>query len=355
MTRSHATHATRADSDDHRPGSHEHSGVHEHVRVTASTDRRWLLASLSVIVLFMIGEVVVGMLSGSLALIADAGHMLTDAAALALAVIASKLAERPARGSYTYGFTRIDAVSAQANGITLLILAAVFTIQAVRHLIQPPSVSGGPVVVVALIGIVVNLVAVLLAGKANRDSLNVRGAVAHVVNDLWAFVATAVAGVVILVTGWERADAVASLVVAGLMVYSGSGLVRAAGRVFLEAAPAGLAPELVGAAMAAVTGVRQVHDLHVWDLGGSTPALSAHVVVGNDYDCHVVSDAVRAELHRGYGIVHATLQADHSHAGVSPAEPGCAVDTHGPEYTAGDSGREAERDSRAGQSVQPTG
>lgn len=309
---------------------HDNSG-HRHFAVSASTDRRWLLAALGVIVAFMIAEVVVGLAVSSLALIADAGHMLTDAAALALAVVASRLAERPARGRYTYGFTRLDAVSAQANGITLALLAVFFTYQAIRRLIHPPEVHGAAVVVVALVGVVVNLVAVYLAGRADRSSLNVRGAIAHVVNDLWAFVATAVAGTVILATGWTRADALASLVVAGLMIYSGTGLIRAAGRVFLEAAPEGLDPQAIGEQMAVVPGVVEVHDLHLWDLGASEPALSAHVVVSPDRDCHQVAGAVR-DLLSLRGIRHATLQSDHPQTGALTVEDCCADSGHGPGY-----------------------
>ncbi|MDQ1736296.1 MAG: cobalt-zinc-cadmium efflux system protein [Pseudonocardiales bacterium] len=318
---------------------HAHGHAHATpVAVTAATDRKWLFASLSVIVAFMSGEVVVGLMSGSLALIADAGHMLTDAAALGLAIAASKIAQRPAKGSYTYGFTRIDAVSAQANGITLLILAAWFCVQAVQRLFSPPDVEGVPVIVVALIGVVVNLVAMALAGRANQASLNVRGALAHVVNDLWAFAATAIAGAIIVATGWARADAVASLVVAALMVYSGFGLIRASGRVFLEAAPVGVDPRSVGADMAAVAGVNEVHDLHVWDLGGSEPALSAHVVVSSEFDCHDVAASVRSVLEQRHHISHATLQADHRRSGQDVAEDPCASAGHGPGYVRLDSG-----------------
>jgi cobalt-zinc-cadmium efflux system protein len=266
-------------------------------------------------------------------LLADAGHMLTDAAALALAIAASKVAQRPARGPYTYGFTRIDAVSAQANGITLLLLAAWFSVQAVRRLFDPPAVHATFVVVVALVGIVVNLLAVLLAGRANQASLNVRGAVSHVVNDLWAFIATAVAGVVMMITGWARADAVASLIVAALMVYSGVGLVRAANRVFLEGAPRGVDPQLIGAEMAAVPGVTEVHDLHVWDLGTAEPALSAHVVVSSDFDCHDVAGSVRELLNSAHHISHATLQADHRHDTTKLADDACPAVGHGPGYS----------------------
>jgi cobalt-zinc-cadmium efflux system protein len=308
-----------------------HGHGHEHQHATASTDRRWLLAALVVIVAFMLAEVTVGLLVGSLALLTDAGHMLTDAAALAMAVVASRLAQRPASGAYTYGFTRIDAMSAQANGITLLLLAIWFTVEAVRRLLHPAATAGGPVLAVAVIGIVVNGVAVLFASRANRDSLNVRGAVAHLINDVWAFVATAIAAIIILLTGWTRADTIASLLVAALMVKAGLGLVKAAGRVFMEAAPTGTDPATVGQAMASVAGVREVHDLHVWDLGAGDAALSAHVVVEESFDCHEVARHVRLILQEQHHIEHATLQADHRHGGRPLVADDCSL-SHGPGY-----------------------
>src|SRR4051812_38612742 len=190
----------------------------------------------------MAGEVVAGLLAHSLSLLADAGHMLTDAAALLVAIIASRLAERPARGAYTYGFARVDALSGQANGITLLLLAVWFTIEGIRRLVHPAQVHGGVVAVVAVIGVVVNLAATWRAAHADRSSLNVRGVLAHLLTDIWAFVATLVAGVIVFATGWERADPIASFVVAALMAWTGASLVRAAGRVFLEAAPQGIDP-----------------------------------------------------------------------------------------------------------------
>jgi cobalt-zinc-cadmium efflux system protein len=316
----------------HPPDPHGHS---RHRHGGANADRRWLSAALAVIVAFLVCEVVVGLAVGSLALLTDAGHMLTDALALAVAVIAAGLAQRPARGAYTYGFTRIDAVSAQANGITLLLLAGWFTVAAVRRLFAPPDVPGGAVLVVALVGIAVNLAAVLLAARADQASLNVRGALAHLVTDLWAFMATAVAGAVMLLTGWTRADALASLVVAALMVRSGIGLVRSAGRVFLEAAPNGTDPDRIGRSMAAVAGVQEVHDLHVWDLGAGEPALSAHLVIETSHDCHEVAYGVRRVLAEQHRISHATLQADHQHADRELIGDDCAAGRHGPGYLGG--------------------
>jgi cobalt-zinc-cadmium efflux system protein len=292
-------------------------------------DRRWLLGALVLIVAFMIGEVVAGLFAHSLALLTDAGHMLTDAAALLLAVITSRVVERPAKGAYTYGFARVDALSAQANGITLLLLAAWFAVAAVRHLADPPASAGGVIAAVAVAGVGVNIVATALAARADRHSLNVRGAVAHLLNDVWAFLATLVAGVVILLSGWTRADAVASLVVALLMTWTGVQLIRAAGRVFLEAAPASLDPMAIGSRLAAFDGVAQVHDLHVWELAAGEAAMSAHVLVDRSRDCHVVGGALRSLLADDYGIGHVTLQVDHSSA---VGHDHCA-DSHGPVHT----------------------
>ncbi len=310
------------------------SGGHSHGPPTAGRDGRWLAAALAVILAFMAAELVVGITARSLALITDAGHMLTDAASLAVALVAARLVRRPAAGAYTYGFTRVDALSAQANGITLVLLACWFTVSAVRRLVGPPATAGGPVLAVALVGVAVNLLAVWLASRADRTGLNVRGAVAHLMSDLWAFLATAVAGGVILLTGWHRADAVAALVVAGLMVYAGIGLIRAAGRIFLEAAPAGTDPSDIGRAMAAVPGVREVHDLHVWDLGAGAAALSAHLVVDDAFDCHQVAHGVRGVLADHHQIGHATLQADHRHTGQPLVADDCA--RHGPGYLSDD-------------------
>jgi cobalt-zinc-cadmium efflux system protein len=304
--------------------THDHSAAGQ---PSSTADRRWLLAAFAVIVAFMIGEVVAALLAHSLVLLSDAGHMVTDAAALLVAVVAARIAQRPARGAYTYGFARVDALSGQANGITLLLLAAWFTFEAVRRLVHPVSVHGGVLAVVALIGSAVNVAATALAMRADRRSLNVRGAVAHLVTDIWAFAATFVAGVVIILSGWTRADAVASLVVAALMAWTGSGLVRAAGRVFLEAAPHGVDPGQLGSELAGVEGVGEVHDLHVWQIGSGESAVSAHVLVQPPYDCHEVSGRLRQMLADRYAIGHVTLQADHEDAASRDGEH-CA-DAHG--------------------------
>jgi cobalt-zinc-cadmium efflux system protein len=296
----------------HDHSSHDH-GSHDHgASVTAESDRRYLTGALALIVCFMAAEVVLGLAAHSLALISDAGHMLTDAASLALALAAMRLAARPAAGRWTFGFKRAEILSAQANGITLLVLVVVFTFEAIRRLVSPPHVSGGLVTITALAGIAINAVAAWLISRANRTSLNVEGAFQHILSDAWAFLATAASGVVVLATGFSRADAIASLVVAGLMARAGYGLVRDSWRIFLEAAPEGLDPGAIGAAMVADPEIAEVHDLHVWTITSGFPALSAHVLVVPGRDCHAVQGRLQELLHREFDIDHATLQIDHA-------------------------------------------
>ena len=222
---------------------HSHSHAHG---VAPDADRRWLRAALVLLTAYMAVEVVIGVVAQSLALISDAAHMLTDAVSIVLALVAMRLAARPARGGFTYGLKRAEILSAQANGITLLLLSVWLAYEAVERLISPPEVTGGLVLVTALAGIVVNLICTWLLSKANRSSLNVEGAYQHILTDLFGFVATAVAGLVVLTTGFARADAIASLVVVALMLRAGTGLVRESGRIFMEAAPAGRRPGRAG-------------------------------------------------------------------------------------------------------------
>lgn len=294
----------------------DHGSAAEHVHgVTVGTDRRWLLAAAALIVSFMAVEVIVGLLAGSLALISDAGHMLTDAAALVLALVAMRVAARPAGGRFTYGFSRAEILSAAANGITLLLLTAWFCYEGVRRLIDPPAVAGATVLATGLAAILVNLGATWLLGRANRSSLNVEGAFAHIVNDLFAAIATSVSGLVVWLTGFARADAIAAFVIAALMARAGWVLVRDSGRIFLEAAPAGVDPDDLGGRLAGLTGVIEVHDLHVWQITSGAPALSAHVLVRPGVDCHTVRDNVEAAIRDGWGIDHLTLQVDHARTG----------------------------------------
>ncbi|HLI60316.1 MAG TPA: cation diffusion facilitator family transporter [Solirubrobacteraceae bacterium] len=308
----HADHAHGGHAPGHVHGGHSQGPARE-------TERGAIRAALALIVGYMIGEVVAGVLAGSLALLSDAAHMLTDAVALGIALVASRLAERPARGAMTYGLGRAEILSAQANGVTLLVLGALIVVDAIRRLVAPPSVDGLPVLVVALTGIVVNLLAagILARGSSAGRSLNLEGSYRHIVTDLYGFIATAIAAGVILATRFDRADAIASLLIAALLLHACYGLLKESGRVFMEAAPAGIDPDEIGRALAGHAGVVEVHDLHVWEVTSGFPALSAHVVVHAGDDCHERRRALQALLRERFGIEHTTLQVDHE-AGEQP-------------------------------------
>ena len=290
---------------------HDHAG-HSH-EISADADRGKLRIALALILGFMAVEVVVGILASSLALLSDAAHMLSDAVALALALLAIRLAKRPSGGSFTFGWQRAGILSAQFNGATLLVLGLLIVFEGIRRIIDPPGVEGGVVLVVALVGIVVNLAATWVLSRANRQSLNVEGAYQHILTDLAAFVFTALAGLVIVLTGFDQADGIASLVIAAIMIHASYGLLRESGRVFLEAAPRGIDPDEIGGVMAAHPGVYEVHDLHLWEVTSGFPAFSAHVTVDEDVDCHAVRLELEHELRDRFDLDHTTLQVDHRH------------------------------------------
>ena len=294
---------------------------HGHAHATPSADTRRLAIALVLILGFMAVEVVAGILASSLALLSDAAHMLTDAGAIALALVAARLAAQPARGGYTFGLKRAEILSAQLNGATLVGLAVVILVEGIRRLVEPPDVEGTAVLVVALAGVVVNLAATGVLAGAERRSLNVEGAFQHVLTDLFAFIATAVAGAVILATGFARADGIAALLVAGLMLRSGWGLLRDSGRVLLEASPRNLDPDEIGRTLAAQDHVVEVHDLHVWEVTSDMPSLSAHVTVGAGCDTQAHRRRLAALLNERFGIEHSTLQVEARHEGPLEIEP----------------------------------
>jgi cobalt-zinc-cadmium efflux system protein len=294
------------------PADHGH---HHHAHVDESTDARRLGLALALIVGLMAVEIVAGIVASSLALLSDAAHMLTDAGALLLALIVVRLVRRPARGNLTFGLRRAEILSAQANGATLLVLGALIVYEGIRRVISPPEPGGWTIVVVALVGIVVNLAAVRLLAGANRESLNVEGAFQHVATDLFAFIATAIAGAVIIATDFDRADGIAALLVAAVMLRSAYGLLRDSGRVLLEAAPEGMSVDEIGTVLASHPHVEEVHDLHVWELAGGFTSLSAHVLVRPGDDCHAIRRELEDLLDERFAIHHTTLQVDHESAG----------------------------------------
>jgi cobalt-zinc-cadmium efflux system protein len=294
----------------HGHAHHHGHGGHSHA-VSADANRRQLAIALGLILGLMVVEVAVGLVADSLALISDAAHMLTDAVAIGLSLWAAWLATRPAKGSLTYGYRRAEILAAQFNGATLLTLAVLIVIEAVRRLYSPPSVEAGLILAVAVVGVGVNLLATWVLAKANRESLNVEGSYQHILTDLYAFIGTGVAAVVILTTGFERADPIASLFVAALMLRAAYGLLKASGRIFLEAAPEGMDVEEIGTALAGHPGVVEVHDLHVWEVTSGFPSLSAHILVEHDADCHGIREQLEQVLDERYHIHHTTLQVEH--------------------------------------------
>jgi len=288
--------------------THDHHG-HSH-GVSADADRGKLAIALGLILGFMAIEVVAGILASSLALLSDAAHMLTDAAAIALALVALRLAARPAHGRYTFGLRRAEILSAQVNGATLLALGLLIAVEGVRRIVSPPDVEGAVVLVVAVAGIGVNLAAERTLAAANRTSMNIEGAYQHILTDLFAFIATAIAGAVVLWTGFREADGIAALVIAATMLWAAGRLLRDSARVLLEAAPAGIVPEEIGRALAAAPHVVEVHDLHVWEVTSGFPSLSAHVIVGPGCDALRHRMDLEVLLRKRFDIEHTTLQVE---------------------------------------------
>jgi cobalt-zinc-cadmium efflux system protein len=293
----------------HAHGHHGHA--HDHA-ATGSEDRRWLGIALAIVLAFMTLEIVAGVLASSLALLSDAAHMVTDAAAIGLAVGAASLASRPPGGRFTFGLGRAEILSAQANGAALLVLAGVLGVEAVTRMVHPHAVQGGFVLAVGLAGAGANVATAWAISKAQRRSLNIEGARAHVLTDLAASLTAAAAGAVIVLTGFDRADPLATLLVSAYMLRSGWALLRESTGVLLEAAPRGVDPQALGRALAAEPGVVEVHDLHVWEVTSGFPALAAHVLVRPGEDCHAVRRRLQDVLDGSFGIEHVTLQVDHA-------------------------------------------
>jgi cobalt-zinc-cadmium efflux system protein len=293
----------------HAHGQH-HGHAHSHAPAP-DADHRWLGIALALILAFMAVEVVAGLLADSLALLSDAAHMLTDAGSIGLALVAARLAARPPGGRFTFGLGRAEILSAQVNGAALLVLAGVIAWEAVRRLADPPDVDGLVVLIVGLAGAVVNVAAAWALSRAERRSLNVEGARAHVLADLYASLGAALAGLLVLTAGFQRADGLVALLVALLMVRSGFSLLGQSTRVLLEASPRGIDPDAVGHALAAHPGVSEVHDLHVWEVTSGFTALSAHILVPANSDCHARRRELEQLLAERFGLEHSTLQVEH--------------------------------------------
>jgi len=282
-----------------------------HHHQTGSTRRRALAWALAITVSFTIVEVVGGFLTGSLAVLADAVHMLSDNVALALALAAVWLAAKPATPERTYGYKRAEVLVALANGVTLVALAIWIFVEAIRRLESPETVLAGWMLAIGIVGIGVNLAAGIVLHRAREDSLNVEAAFRHVVADLLGSLGVAIAAVIILATGWLEADALVSILIGVLVLSSSWSILRDATTILLEGAPKGIEVRAVGERLAGAAGVVEVHDLHVWTITSGFTALSAHVLVGRGEDCHQRRRELEHLLGEEFAITHTTLQVDH--------------------------------------------
>jgi cobalt-zinc-cadmium efflux system protein len=261
---------------------------------------------------FTVVEIVGGVLTGSLALLADAVHMLSDNLALALALLAVWLAGRPSTPTRSFGYQRAEILAALANGVILVLIAVWIFVEAWGRLMDPPDVLAGWMAVVAGVGLAVNLAAAAILARAGHDTLNMRAALRHVIADALGSAGVLVAALVILVTGWRYADPLAGALIAVAVLASSWSVLRDSVNILLEAAPKGIDVGELGRRLAQMPGVVEVHDLHVWTITSGFPALSAHVLVERDDDCHARRRELEELLLTEYGIEHTTLQVDHA-------------------------------------------
>jgi cobalt-zinc-cadmium efflux system protein len=299
--------------------AHEHP--HERSR---SKSNRALVVVLALTATFTVVEVVGGLLTGSLALLADAGHMLSDNLSLGLALFAAWLAGRPATPERSFGYQRAEILAALFNGVTLVAVSIWIFTEAYSRLREPTEILGGWMLAVAALGLLVNIAGALILSRSEGENLNVQGALRHVVADALGSVGAIVAALVIVLTGWRYADPLVSVAIGLLILASSWTLLRDSTNILLEATPRGIDAEKVGRRMASAEGVVEVHDLHIWTITSGFPALSAHVLVGRNEDCHARRRQLEKLLEHEYGISHTTLQVDHvgDHEG----------EVHGPQF-----------------------
>jgi cobalt-zinc-cadmium efflux system protein len=296
---------------------------HNHDAILVDGNERFLLVALSLLASFTVAELIGALVAHSLALVADAGHMLVDVGAVAGALWAARVAARPATPTMTYGYRRSEILAATANALVLLVMTAALVVGAVLRLVHPPHVHGLTVAVIGAVGVGVNLAATTALSRADRRSLNIEAVIQHVLTDLASFIATVAAGIVIATTGFARADALASLVVAALMVRAALSLLSPAVRILAEATPRDIDLAEIRAHMLELEYVDSVHDLHAWTVSDGLPVLSAHVVLSEAcaslVDTHRVLDELQGCLSDHFDLAHSTFQLevaghlDHEH------------------------------------------
>ncbi|MCZ6858002.1 MAG: cation diffusion facilitator family transporter [Gemmatimonadetes bacterium] len=288
-----------------------------HRSALSATHARALKAVLAITALFMVVEIAGGVLANSLALLADAGHMLTDVAAIGLSLFVARIAQRPATPEKTYGYLRLEILAALINGTALFVIAGAIVVEAVRRMGQPPEVQPGILFGVAAAGLVANLVGMRILREGHRHSLNVRGAYLHLISDLLGSVGAILAGTIIFFTGWFVVDAIISVVIALLILTSAWRLVRESVDVLLEGTPAHISLSDVQQRLAGIPGVHNVHDLHVWTVTSGVVAMSGHVVVEDPERNQPVLETAQRRL-ADLGIQHVTMQIEQNHTCVEP-------------------------------------
>ncbi|MDN5696543.1 MAG: cation diffusion facilitator family transporter [Rubrobacter sp.] len=294
----------------HNRDGHSHSGAagHEH---GSGANKRALAVVLSFTLIYMVAEIVGGLITGSLALLADAAHMASDNVALGLALFAFWLSSKPPTPNRSFGYKRTEILAALFNGVTIVAVSIWIFYEAYQRLQSPPEILGGWMMVVAVIGLVVNLAGALILARSAGENLNMQGALRHVLADLLGSIGVIVAALVIVLTGWRYADPAISVFIGALVLFSSWKLLRDSVSILMEGSPPGIDAEKVGAEMANAGGVREVHDLHIWTVTSGFPALAAHVLVDTDEDCHARRRELEEMLEDSYGIEHTTLQVDH--------------------------------------------
>lgn len=290
-----------------------HSYDHENLGQVSERRRRALRIALYANAGFMVAEVGGGIVFGSLALLADAAHMLSDVAGLAIALLAERLVDRPASVRHTFGLQRAEVLGAQANGVLLLATAGWILFEAVRRLSNPPEVAGPGLLVVATLGLAVNIASAIMLARASGKSLNMRGATAHMISDAAGSVGAIIAGVAVTLFEANWVDPVASAFIAALVVWTAWGLLRDTTHVLLEGAPTDIDAEQVERWLAASPGVASVHHIHLWHLTSETAALSAHLVLEGELSLHQAQahgDEIKRSLARRFAIHHSTLELE---------------------------------------------
>ena len=301
--------------------SHHLDHPHDARAAARESSRRALALTLGLTSAFLVAEVVGGLLTDSLALLADAAHMLSDCLSLGLALFAVWLAQRPSTPDRTFGFKRAEILAALVNGVTLVALSLWIFFEAYRRFEDPPDVVGGWMLAIAVVGLGVNALAIRVLHRGGGQSLNVSAAMRHVFADLLGSVGVIVAALVILTTGWEYADPLVSVLIGVLVLASSWTILRDTTQILLEGAPRGMDVSAVGREMASAPGVVEVHDLHVWTITSGFPALSAHVLVAPEQDCHVKRAELAGMLHDRFGIDHTTLQMEHAEPRLLQVHP----------------------------------